>query len=122
MTTQEETKMGKFSVDKGKRFERDLVQVFSEAVPGARVCRGFQWRAGAEAPDIDIPGFWVEAKVGQKVDFRKAMHQAVADANWGRWPLVVAKEDHQTPLCFMRLPDFLPFYRQWYLSRIGDGT
>ena len=111
--------MGKFSVDKGKRFERELVRVFSEAIPGARVCRGFQWRDGAEAPDVDIPGFWLEAKVGKKVDLRKAMRQAVGDAKFGRWPLVVAKDDHQPALCVVRLTDFLDFYRQWYFSRIG---
>jgi hypothetical protein len=112
--------MGKFSVDKGKRFERELVRKFSQTIPGARVCRGFQWREGAEAPDVDIPGFWLEAKVGQRVDMRKAMRQATADASYGRWPLVVAKEDSQVPLCLVRLPDFLEFYRQWYFSRIGQ--
>lgn len=112
--------MGKYSVEKGKRFERELVRVFAETVPGARVCRGFQWRDGMEAPDVDIPGFWLEAKVGQKVDFRKALRQAIAAHKVGRWPLVVAKEDHQVPVCVMRLPDFLQFYRQWYFSRIGE--
>ena len=111
--------MGKFSVDKGKRWERELARVFSEAIPGARVCRGFQWRGGVEAPDVDIPGFWLEAKVGGRIDMRKAMRQAAADAKFGRWPLVVAKEDHETPVCLVRLPDFLEFYRQWYFSRIG---
>ena len=112
--------MGKFSVEKGKRFERELVQVFADAVPGARVSRGFQYRNGAEAPDVDIPGFWLEAKVGGRVDFRKALRQATAAARAGRWPLVVAKEDYQTPVVVMALPDFLPFYRQWYAGRVGQ--
>jgi hypothetical protein len=112
--------MGKFSVDKGKRFERELVRIFSETVPGARVSRGFQYRDGMDAPDVDIPGFWLEAKVGARVDFRKALRQAMAAAKLGRWPLVVAKEDHQTPVALIALPDFLPFYRQWYAGRIGE--
>ena len=55
-----------------------------------------------------------------RVDMRKAMRQATGDAKFGRWPMVVAKaEDHETPVCIMRLPDFLQLFRQWYFSRIG---
>ena len=90
------------------------MRAFSEAVPGPRVCRGFQWRDGAETPDVDIPGFWLEAKVGGRIDVCKAMRQATADGKLDRWPMVVPKEDHETPVCIMRLPNFLHFYRQWY--------
>ena len=40
MSAKETNEMGKYSVDKGKRFERELVQMFSTAVPLARVCSG----------------------------------------------------------------------------------
>jgi hypothetical protein len=110
--------MGRFSVDKGKRFERELVQIFSEAVPNARISRGFQYRDGAETPDVDLPGFWLEAKVGVKTDFRRALRQATADARLGRWPLAVCKDDRQTPVCLMALPDFVTLYRQWFAGRI----
>ena len=116
----EKDSMGKFSVDKGKRFERELVQLFAAAAPGARVCRGFQWRDGAEAPDVDLPGFWLEAKVGARTNPRKALKQAKVAASFGRWPLAVCKDDHQTPTVTMSLPDFLIMYRQWYGSRIGE--
>ena len=122
MSKEEAKAVGKFSVDKGKRFERELVQLFTEAAPGARVCRGFQWRDGAEAPDVDIPGFWLEAKVGIKTNPRKALRQAMMAARYGRWPLAVCKDDRQTPLVVMALPDFLTMYRQWYAGRIaGDA-
>ena len=119
MSEQKRHSVGKFSVDKGKRFERELVQMFSMVAPMARVCRGFQWRSGAEVPDVDIPGFWLEAKVGAKTNPRKALRQATADAKFGRWPLAVCKDDRQTPIVVMALPDFLTMYRQWYFGRIG---
>jgi len=115
----EQEDMGKFSVEKGKRFERELVQKFSEALPGARVCRGYQWRSGSDAPDVDIPGFWLEAKVGGKTNHRTALRQATAAAKGTRWPLAVCKDDFQEATVHMYLKDFLTFIRQWYAGRVA---
>jgi hypothetical protein len=113
------SKTGKYCVDKGKRFERELVRLFAAATPNARIGRGFQFRSGADAPDVDLPGFWLEAKVGAKTNPRKAMRQAMAATRYGRWPLAVCKDDRQEPLCVMNLSDFVTFYSQWFAGRIG---
>jgi hypothetical protein len=122
MGSEANDEMGKFSVDKGKRFERELVRLFSLAVPNARISRGFQYRDGAEAPDVDLPGFWLEAKVGAKTNPLKALRQATTAARHGRWPLAVCKDDRQTPVCVMALSDFITFYRQWFAGRIGQQS
>ena len=48
---------------KGHRFERELVHRFSAVMPEATIRRGLQCRSGEEAPDVELPCFWLE---GQK--------------------------------------------------------
>ena len=73
--------MGQLSRRKGRRYEQVLVQRFREAVPGLAVRRGAQARGGHEAPDVDVPGLWVEAKHGRCVNLRAALAQAETSPN-----------------------------------------
>jgi hypothetical protein len=87
--------MGALSRRKGAANERYLVHRFAEVFGIDRVRRGLQFRSGEEAPDIDAPCLWVEAKAGKRIRVRAALAQAVTDAlGKGRWPIAVCKEDH----------------------------
>lgn len=98
---------GTMSRRKGARYERDLVKVFQEAMPGADVKRGLQSRGGDEVPDVDCPLFWVEAKRGRKPNVRAALRQAVGDCQDDRMPVAVIRDDREEAFISMRLSDFV---------------
>ncbi|MBK7537537.1 MAG: hypothetical protein IPI49_19635 [Myxococcales bacterium] len=102
---------------KGATWERELVALFRQAMPDAGAKRGLQFRQGQEAPDVDVPHFWVEAKHHHRTNIRAAMRQAIDAAGEGRWPVAVCKDDHATPLVTMRLDDFLALVGQWWQRR-----
>ena len=102
---------------KGAAFERELAQRFREVMPGAGVRRGLQYRTGEEAPDVEVPCFWVEAKHHHRTNVRAAMRQAEGACPPGRWPIAVCKDDHATPLVTMQLDDFLELVREWWERR-----
>ena len=103
--------MGMRSRRKGAGFERALVHRFRAELPGLVIRRGAQARGGSEAPDVDVPGLWVEAKHGQKVNLRAALAQAIRDAGTGRMPVAVCKDDRSEPVVVIRLDDFLALWR-----------
>lgn len=102
--------MGARSRRKGAAWERELVQRFRPLVPEVVVHRGAQARGGEEAPDVDVPGLWLEAKHGKKVNLRAALAQAIGDASTGRVPVAVCKDDRSEPVVVMRLEDFLTMW------------
>jgi len=108
---------GAHSRRKGSAFERVLVQRFRDAMPDAVVRRGLQYRAGDEAPDVDLPCFWLEAKHHRRTNIRAAMRQALAACPPGRWPVTVCKDDHEAPLVTMQLDDFLELVGEWWRRR-----
>jgi hypothetical protein len=92
---------------KGHGFERWLVHRFREVFPNAIVQRGLQSRGGSEVPDVDVPGYHVEAKHHRKVNLRAALAQAIADAATDRVPIAVCKDNRAEPVVVLRLDDFL---------------
>ena len=92
---------------KGAAFERWLVRRFRVVFPTADIKRGLQSRGGAEVPDVDVPGWHVEAKHHRRVDLRAALAQAIADAAPGRVPVAVCKDNRGEPVALLRLDDFL---------------
>ncbi len=108
---------GNHSRRKGHDFERALVHVFREAMPGAEVRRGLQSRSGAEVADVDCPVFFPEAKRGKKPNVRAALAQALAAAPEGRIPLAVVRDDRAEPFVALRLDDFLELVRDWWTLR-----
>lgn len=106
--------MGAHSRRKGASFERALVHMFREAMPGAEVRRGLQSRSGAEVADVDAPCFHVEAKAHRRVNVRAAMRQATAEAPEGKWPIAVCKDDREPPIVAMDLEDFLDLVGEWW--------
>ncbi len=110
--------MGALSRRKGAANERHLVRRFAEVFGEGRVRRGLQFRSGEEVPDVDAPGFWIEAKVGKRVRVRAALAEAVQDSiGKGRWPVAVCREDHDEAFVAMRLDDFLDLLREWWSTR-----
>ena len=108
---------GAHSRRKGAAFERELVHRFREAMPGAEVKRGLQYRGGEEVPDIDCPVFWPELKRGKKPNVRGALRQAINDAPQGRIPVAVIRDDRSAPFAVIQLDDFLDLVGEWWLLR-----
>lgn len=106
--------MGASQRRKGHNFERRVVRQLREAMPGADIRRGLQYRDGAECPDVVCPVFHVECKKGRKPNARAALVQAEADCGKGRIPLAVIGDDRQPPFVVLRLADWLDFVREWW--------
>jgi hypothetical protein len=97
--------MARKSIVKGKAFERDAAIALREVYPDAR--RGLvQARAGDEAPDVEGTPFWVECKVGARINAHAALQQATA-ATDGRPPLAICKPDGNPVTVTMLLSDFI---------------
>ena len=99
---------------KGATWERALVKKFKEVMPGENIHRGFQCRSGEEAPDVDVPAFWVEAKAHNRTNIKAALEQAAEACGKGRWPLAICKDDRREPIAAMYLDDFLELVEQWW--------
>jgi hypothetical protein len=123
--------MGLLSRVKGKIWERECVRLL-KPIFGDLVCRGAiaQTRFGAcEAPDCaNVPGWWVEAKHGIKVNLRAALEQAhkaeedfVATRPPGseprRWPVALCKDNRSRPVAIMYLDDWLTLVGQWWAQK-----
>jgi hypothetical protein len=84
---------------------------------GEEVRRGWQARAGSDAPDIEgVPGWWLECKVGARPNPVAAIEQAtdaVSVAKDDRIPLAVCKQDRHHPTVTMRLEHFMDLLRKW---------
>ena len=109
--------MGAISRRKGAQYERALVHLFREAMPGAEVRRGLQCRGGEEVADIDCPVFWPELKRGKKPNVRAALRQASEAAPKGRVPLAVIRDDRAEAFVALSLEDFLELVGQWWEGR-----
>ena len=109
--------MGASQRRKGHAWEREVARRFREALgyTDKQVKRGLsQPRGGtAEEPDVVLPDglpWWVECKVGARVNPVGALEQArqgIAAAESVKLPLAVCKPDRQTPFVALELDDFL---------------
>ncbi len=102
---------------KGANYERAMVHRFREAMPGAEVRRGLQYRSGDEVADVDCPVFWPELKRGKKPNVRAALRQARAAVPKGRVPVAVIRDDRQEPFVALLLDDFLDLVGEWWAGR-----
>lgn len=108
---------GALSRRKGAAYERELVQRFRDAMPGAEIRRGLQYRSGEESPDVDCPVFWPEAKRGKQPNVRAALRQASEAAPSGRVPLAIIRDDKADAFVALGLDDFLEFVADWWRLR-----
>ena len=101
--------MGKLSRDKGKRFEREIVQELAPLF-GRLVRRGWQSGGGMYAGDVEGTPFRLECKHQQRPRLFAALEQVERDAakaGDSRPCLVIARRDREKPVVTMRLADFL---------------
>lgn len=93
--------MSKMSRDKGKRGEREIVDLLKSKGLDAKRSGYFQvHKAGGdrqEYPDVlckELEDFWIEVKRVERLSIHSAMDQAVFDANGsGRIPLVMFRKN-----------------------------
>ena len=108
---------GRHSRNKGANFERELVHMFRDVMPEAEIKRGFQYRGGQEACDVDAPKFWIEAKRHNRTNIKAALRQAMETCPEGRWSLAICKDDRQPAMATMYLDDFLKLVEQWWIGQ-----
>jgi len=101
--------MGLMQRNKGKAFEREVANAFREVYPATKRTLT-QQRDSGEAPDVDAPGLWVEAKHHKRVNIQKAFEQAVDEVGRAKstaTPVAVTKDNHGERLATLRLSDFI---------------
>lgn len=100
---------------KGHDFERLIARKLRPVFPGYDVRRGFQSRSGGEAPDVDVPCFWVECKREIKTNPKAALAQAVRDSEGkGNMPVAICKDDGGPITVTMLFEDFVEVLATWY--------
>ena len=115
--------MGKYSRDKGARFEREIANRLKE-VFGPRTTRSSgQCFKGDLRADVDCPEIWVECKVGKRPNIKAALEQAEeaeASARTGKSPVAICKWDRQEPIASMRLDYFIELLKIAYRGEGND--
>lgn len=113
--------MGKTQRVKGRRFEQEVATMFRAAMPSAAetIRRGWQTRKGTDAPDVIVPFFSPECKVGKMPNPRAALEQARSAVTAGTIPLAVIKDDFKEPFVVIGAEDFFGLIGQWWNLRNG---
>ena len=109
--------MGKYSRDKGARFERETA-IALRPVFGPRTIRSSgQCFSGDTRADVDCPKIWVECKVGKRPNIKAALEQA-EEASRGaasdKVPVAICKWDRDAPIASMRFDDFVEILKLAY--------
>ena len=116
--------MGKYSRDKGARFERAVAKGL-RVVFGERTIRSSgQCFSGDTRADVDCPEIWVECKVGKTPNIKAALEQAEearAGARSDKVPVAVCKWDREEPIASMRFEDFVNLLKLAY-GGYEDGS
>ena len=109
--------MGKMQRDKGKRGEREVVQIMRDlGYPDARRARQSD---GAVDPDVaGCPSLWLEVKRRKNIAAARFMDQAVSDAKEKGMPIVYLREDGGEWMVMLRSVD-LPAFAAEIVSRSG---
>ena len=102
--------MGRMQRNKGATYERDLANYLT--AHGLPAKRGIgQARSASEVPDVDLAGFWIEAKRHKRTNPRAALAQAIeASEGTARIPVAVCRDNgtHEDDATVtMRLVDWL---------------
>ena len=105
---------GKFSRDKGARFERELAKELQ--FYGYNTFRTAQYcGTTGYAPDVSgLPGIHIEAKAQERMQLYDWYAQSCRDASkTGEIPVVIHKKNYHKILVTMGLEDFMKLYREW---------
>ena len=108
--------MGKYSKDKGKRFEREVAGLFRDYGYNAHRTAQFKGNTG-DAGDVEgIPGIHVECKHQERMNLYDWMSQSRFDANAegkGNLPVVIHKANNKPILVTMTFQDWIQIYREY---------
>lgn len=105
-------KTGKYSKEKGKRFERTVANKFKEYGFDAR--RSSQYCGiNGDADVIGAPKLHLECKAVESLNIYNAMTQSVRDAREGEIPVVVHKKSRRPILVTLGFDDFMEIYKGW---------
>ena len=108
--------MGKFSRDKGKRGELELVRLIKENGYDARRTAQFCGKTGEAADVIGLPGVSIECKRVERLNIYDAITQAQRDVNAsgrGDLPVVFHRKNCCPWLVTMYVWDWFNLYREW---------
>ena len=104
--------MGKMSREKGKRGERELVNVLNKMGVPAR--RGVQYHGGPESPDVVGMDFvHIEVKRVERLNIYDAYDQSVYDSADYETPVVAHRKNGKPWLVILGLADFVEMYKAW---------
>ena len=113
--------MGKFSKEKGKRFERLIASRFREYGYEAR--RGVQYQGSPDSPDIiGVPHIHAECKAVERLSITDAYDQAKRDAPPHKLPVVFHKRNNCPILVTMEFEDWMELYREYDASLVLDSV
>lgn len=113
--------------NKGDRYERELAAFFNDALgittaQRAPLSGGGKVGVAGGADLVGVPDLFVEAKRKEKVSFREAMRQAETNLALARSPdipVVITRSNNEPTahsFVFMRLEDFIKFYRAYLVQ------
>ena len=106
------------SKDKGKRFERQVADMFrQEGYSEARRSAQYCGKSEESADVVGVPKLSIECKAQEKMHLYDWMEQAENDSKInGRMPVVIHKQNNKEVLVTMRFKDWVRLYREWECS------
>lgn len=113
---------GKMSRDKGKRYERELANVFKRYGYDARRTSQYCGNTGDASDVVGLPGIHVEAKHQEQIKIYDWMNQALHDSSKStNKPTVFFRKNNKETLVCMYLKDWIELYETWRVV-YGDKT
>ena len=114
---EDKSKKAKASRSKGKRGEREVVNILK--LYGFQAKRGWQTRADVKEPDVitDLP-FWLEVKNQEKLNIKGAIKQAESDNSSNNPSCVVFKAAAGRWYAAVTLPDLIKLCIQTYVHKL----
>ena len=115
--------MGKMQREKGKRGEREVVDLIKRY--GFEARRGQQFKGGADSPDVihNIPNVFVEVKYREKFSLYPALEQAGEEAARINVPVVFHRRSGKPWVAILDARDFLSIMEKWRaLGMLIGGT
>ncbi len=99
--------MGKMQREKGKRGEREVVDLIKRY--GFEARRGQQFKGGADSPDVihNIPGLYIEVKYREKFSIYPALEQARDETAPRDSPVVFHRRSGKPWIVIMDAREFL---------------
>lgn len=115
--------MGKFSRDKGKRGENELVRVLKSWGYDAHRTAQYCGNTGEAADVVGLPHCHIECKRVERLNIYDAIAQATNDAKKdGKMPVVFHRKNGCKWLVTLGVDDFMLMYREWEASVYGEAV